>query len=168
VLNYRRTSGGVRGCAREFYEAARHYPSKAEDLAKRIDFLTEHLPNLKVIIAGESTGTIISDRAMVLLKDNPRVYSIQTGVPFWHKPGFSGRTLMINTNGRTVDSFSDGKVPVIVWSSIKSWLGLTSPKDEPGDILSWLKAPGHHYTWEHPGVYTKVIEFLQTHFNAVK
>ena len=84
VLNYRRTSGGVYGCAREFYEAARQYPSKAEDLAKRIEFLTEHVPGLKVIITGESTGTIISDRTMVLLKDNPQVYSIQTGMPFWH------------------------------------------------------------------------------------
>jgi len=168
VLNYRRTGSGVRGCAREFLEAARRYPSKAEDLAKRIEFLTEHVPGLKVIITGESTGTIISDRTMVLLKDNPQVYSIQTGVPFWHKLGFSERTLMINTNGRTVDTFSYGKVPVVVRTSIKSWLGLSSPNDEPGDILSWLKAPGHHYTWEYPGVYTKVIDFLQTHFSPVK
>jgi len=168
VLNYRRTSGGVRGCAREFLEAARHYPSRVEDLAKRIEFLTEHVPDLKIIIAGESTGTIISDRTMVRLKDNPRVYSIQTGVPFWHKPGMSERTLLMNTNGRTIDTFSYGKVPVVVRTSIKSWLGLSSPKDEPGDILSWLKAPGHHYTWEYPGVYTRVIDFLQTHFSLVK
>ena len=168
VLNYRRTSSGVRGCAREFLEAARRYPSRAEDLAKRIEFLTGHVPGLKVIIAGESTGTIISDRTMVLLKDNPRVYSIQTGVPFWHKPGLYERTLLMNTNGRTIDTFSYGKVPVVLRTSIKSWLGLSSPKDEPGDILSWLKAPGHHYTWEYPGVYTRVIDFLQTHFSPVK
>lgn len=168
VLNYRRTGSGVRGCMREFYESARHYPSKAEDLAKRIEFLTGHLPGIRVIIAGESTGTIISDRTMVLLKDNPQVYSIQTGVPFWHKPGYSERTLMINTNGSTIDTFSYGKVPVIVRTNIKRWLGLRSPKDEPGSILSWLKAPGHHYTWEYPGVYTEVRNFLQNHFSPVK
>ena len=168
VLNYRRTTSGVYGCVREFLESARRYPSRAEDLAKRIEFLTEHVPGLKVIITGESTGTIISDRTMVLLKDNPQVYCVQTGVPFWHKPGIYERTLIINTNGRTVDTFSYGKVPVIVRTSIKSWLGLSSPKDEPGDILSWLKAPGHHYTWEYPGVYTKVIDFLQNHFSPVK
>ena len=168
VLNYRRTGSGVRGCAREFFEAARQYPSKAEDLAKRIEFLAEHVPGLKVIITGESTGTIISDRTMVFLKDNPQVYSIQTGMPFWHKPGFLGRTLLINTNGRTIDTFSYGKVPVVVRTNIKSWLGLSSSKDEPGNIMWWLKAPGHHYTWEYPGVYTVVIDFLQTHFGGVK
>ena len=168
VLNYRRTGKGVLGCVHEFFESARRYPSRAEDLAKRIEFLTEHMPDVRVIITGESTGTIITDRTMVLLRDNPQVYSIQTGMPFWHKPGFSGRTLLINTNGRTVDTFSDGKVPVIVRKSFKSWIGLSSPKDEPGDIISWLKAPGHHYTWEYPGVYTKVIEFLQTNFGGVK
>jgi len=168
VLNYRRTGKGVFGCVQEFFESARGYPSRAEDLAKRIEFLTENIPDVRVIITGESTGTVITDRTMVLLRDNLHVYSIQTGMPFWHKPGFSGRTLLINTNGRTVDTFSDGKVPVIVRKSFKSWIGLSSPEDEPGDIISWLKAPGHHYTWEYPGVYTKVIEFLQNHFIEVK
>jgi len=147
VLNYRRTGKGVFGCVQEFFESARGYPSRAEDLAKRIEFLTENIPDVRVIITGESTGTVITDRTMVLLRDNLHVYSIQTGMPFWHKPGFSGRTLLINTNGRTVDTFSDGKVPVIVRKSFKSWIGLSSPEDEPGE------QPGHvdrkrtgHYT----------------------
>ena len=168
VLNYRRTSSGIIGCVGEFIETARRYPNRAVDLAKRIEFLTEHLPDLRVIVAGESTGTVISDRTMVLLRDNPRVYSIQTGMPFWHKPGFSERVLLMNTNGRAVDTFSYGKVRVIIWTSIRSWLRLSSPKTEPGSILSWLKAPGHHYTWEYPGVYTEVVKFLHNHFSSVQ
>jgi hypothetical protein len=168
VLNYRRTTSGIIGCVREFIESARRYPNRAGDLARRIEFLTEHLPNLRVIIAGESTGTIISDRTMVLLQNNPRVYSVQTGMPFWHRPSFSDRVLLMNTNGRTGDTFSDGKVPAIVRTNLRGWLGLSSPNTEPGDILSWLKAPGHHYTWEYPGVYTEVVEFLHNHFSTVK
>ena len=85
---------------KEFFEAATHYPHKAKDLAERVEFLTDHLPDLKVIIAGESTGTVISDKTMGILKDEPRVYSIQTGTPFWHKPVDLDRTLLMNSNGR--------------------------------------------------------------------
>ena len=161
MLNYRRTSSGIRGCVREFVEAAMQYPNKAEDLAKRLQFLTDHLQGVKVIIAGESTGTIISDKTMLLLQDKPQVYSIQTGTPFWHKPSLSERTLLMNSNGKTVDTFSYGNIPVMIWTSIKHWLGLSSPEDEPGSILSWLKAPGHDYSWQYPGVYAQVEKFLR-------
>jgi len=164
MMNYRRTGSGVRGCVREFVEAARHFPNKAEDLAVRLKFLSGHLPETKIIVAGESTGTVITDMTMKLLHDNEQVYSIQTGTPFWHTSDVSERTLLMNTNGSTLDTFSGGNIPVIVWTSVKSWLGLSSEKDEPGDILSWLRAPGHHYSWEYPGVYTKMVEFIVTQF----
>ncbi|MCK4274336.1 MAG: hypothetical protein KAW90_05540, partial [Dehalococcoidales bacterium] len=52
VLNYRRTSSGITGCLKEFYEATSRYPHKAKDLAWRVEFLTDHLPDLRVIVAG--------------------------------------------------------------------------------------------------------------------
>ena len=73
MLNYRRTSSGVRGCVREFVEAARQYPNKAEDLATRLEFLAEHLPETRIIVAGESTGTVITDKTMRLLEDNQQI-----------------------------------------------------------------------------------------------
>ena len=167
TLNYRRTTSGVRGCIREFVEAARHYPNRAEDLAVRVEFLTDHLPDTKVIVTGESTGTVITDETMKLLKDNKQVYSIQTGTPFWHTSEVSDRTLLMNTNGKTMDTFSGGNIPVMIWTSVKHWLGISSPDAEPGDILSWLKAPGHDYSWQYPGVYTQVIEFLDEQFGNI-
>jgi hypothetical protein len=164
VLNYRRTSGGVTGVMREFIEAATSYPKKARDLAIRVQFLTENFPDLKVIIAGESTGTVISDKAMGLLKDDPRVYSIQTGTPFWHKTSALERTLLMNTNGATPDTFSYGDVPAMVWSTVKSWFGLASPDDKPGHVMFWLKAPGHDYSWQYPGVYNNIIDFIKKNF----
>ena len=164
VLNYRRTSAGVKGCVKEFLEAATHYPRKAGDFASQIEFLTDHIPDLKIIVAGESTGTVISDRAMNLLKDNSKVYSIQTGTPFWHKPVPMDRTLLMNSNGRGIDTFSYGNVPAMIWATIKGWMGMSSPDDNPGDILSWLKAPGHDYSWQYPGVCTSVVDFLDKNF----
>jgi hypothetical protein len=164
VLNYRRTSGGLRGCMKEFVEVITRYPHKSRELAKRVEFLTDHIPNLKVIVAGESTGTVISDKTMGILKDKAQVYSIQTGTPFWHKPTALDRTLLMNSNGRGIDTFSYGNVPAMIWATIKGWLGLSSPDDNPGDILSWLKAPGHDYSWQYPGVYSEVVNFLTSNF----
>jgi hypothetical protein len=166
VLNYRRTGSGITGCIQEFYEAVTRYPHKAMDLALRVEFLTDHLPHLRVIVAGESTGTVISDKAMKILKDRQQVYSIQTGTPFWHKPTELDRTLLMNSNGRGVDTFSYGNIPAMIWATVKSWFGLTSPDDNPGSILSWLKAPGHDYSWQYPGVCTEVVNFLNENFGT--
>jgi hypothetical protein len=166
VINYKRTGGGIAAVFKEFYEAAMRYPSKARDLAMRIKFLTDHLPDLKVIIAGESTGTVISDKTMVILKDDPQVYSIQTGTPFWHKPAKLDRTLLLNSNGAAVDTFSYGDVPAMVWATVKSWFGLSSPSDKEGNILLWLKAPGHDYSWQYPGVYNNVVNFIKKNFGS--
>jgi hypothetical protein len=164
VFNYRRTSGGIMGCIREFIEAARRYPNRAKELALRVQFLTQTIPGLKVIVAGESTGTVISDKTMNILKNDPQVYSIQTGTPFWHKPTELDRTLLMNSNGRGIDTFSHGHIPQMVWATVKGWFGLTSPDENPGNILSWLKAPGHDYSWQYPGVSSEVIKFLQGNF----
>lgn len=164
ILNYQRTSRGLRGCFREFFEAATRYHSKARDLSRRVEFLTDHLPDLKIIIAGESTGTVISDKTIGILKDKTNVYSIQTGTPFWYQPAVFDRTLLMNSNGRGIDTFSYGNVPAMVWATFKGWLGLSSPDDNPGDILSWLKAPGHDYSWQYPGVSSAVVKFLDTNF----
>ncbi|OGO01608.1 MAG: hypothetical protein A2Y90_00875 [Chloroflexi bacterium RBG_13_52_12] len=166
VLNYRRTSSGILGCIKEFFEAANRYPHKAQDLADRVKFLVDNLPDLKVIIAGESTGTVISDKTMIILEDNQSVYSIQTGTPFWHKPVILERTLLMNSNGRGIDTFSYGNIPAMIWATVRGWLGLSSPDENPGNILSWLKAPGHDYSWQYPGVCSAVMDFLEGNFGA--
>jgi len=164
VLNYRRTGSGLRSSVREFFEAAYRYPQKTKDLARRVEFLIDNLPDLKIIIAGESTGTVICEKTMRVLRDKQNVYSIQTGMPFWHKPVVQARTLSMNSNGSYVDTFSNGQLRAMLWATAKSWFGL---KNHPGTILSWLKAPGHDYSWQYPGVSSVVIKFLESNF-AVK
>jgi hypothetical protein len=168
VLNYKRTSKGLRACIKEFIEGSARYPQKAKDLAKRVEFLTKHIPSLRVIVAGESNGTVIADCTMSLLQDNPRVYSIQTGTPFWHKTTSLDRTLLMNSNGKTIDTFSYGNVRAVIWTTVKGWFGLSSLEDNPGTILSWLRAPGHDYSWQYPGVCSEVGKFLEKNFGTRK
>jgi hypothetical protein len=151
-------------CIKEFFEAAAKYPRKARDLSRRVVFLTDHIPELKVIIAGESLGTVISDRCMDILEGNTRVYSIQTGTPFWYQPAELDRKMLMNSNGSGIDTFSHGDLPEMVWATFKGWFGFTSPEDNPGNILNWLKAPGHDYSWQYPGISSAVITFLEANF----
>ena len=164
LLDYRRTEANLRGIIDEGVEMITLYPSKAETLARRVEFLTSHVPDLRVIVAGESDGTVISDTVMNILRDNPQVYSIQTGTPFWYKSTMEDRTLVVNHNGRHPDSFSQGDIPAMVWTSLQDLFGWPQPVEKSGSILYWLRAPGHDYRWQYPGVYYQITNFLKENF----
>lgn len=168
MLNYRRTSDTVRGRTKEFVEVVTNYPTKAKDLARRVEFLTAHIPDLKVIVAGESNGTVISDCAMSILQDNPQVYSIRTGPPFWHKTIMLERTLLLSSNGLAPDTFSEGDIPVMLWVSLKDWLGFSQADEVPGTIMRYLRAPGHDYSWNYPLVSFQITGFLEESFGIKK
>lgn len=165
-MDYRRTEGTFLGVIDEVVEMLTFYPSKAENLARRIEFLTKHLPEVRIIVAGESDGTIISDSTMYILQNNPHVYSIQTGPPFWHKSLKLGRTLVLDDNGMHPDSFSQGNVTVILWSSLKDLFGIPHEPDEVGRILDYVRAPGHDYSWQYQEVCFQISTFLKSNFGA--
>ncbi len=166
VVDYRRTGGSLRGLVKEFGEVLGKYPSKATNLASRVEFLTRNNPELKVIVAGESNGSVITDRSMTILKDNPNVYSIQTGPPFWYQQTVHERTLVLHSNGVTPDAFSRGDGAAMMGASLKALLGLSSPEEEdPGRILFFLRAPGHDYGWQYPEVHAEISRFLHENFS---
>lgn len=164
MLDYQRTDETLRGMVDEGVEMAAFYPSKAKDLAYRVEFLTNNIPDLKVIVTGESDGSIISDSVMYQLQDNPQVYSIQTGPPFWHKPLRLERTLVLESNGRTPDTFTQGDVYTMIWASLKDLFGRPQPEEKSGRVLYFLLAPGHDYQWNYPSVYSEITTFLKENF----
>jgi hypothetical protein len=169
VFDYQRTAKSIRGINKELVELFSVYPSKAKSLAGRVEFLTRNVPDLKVIVVGESNGSIISDTVMAMLQDNPRVYSIQTGPPFWHKQATTERTLVLESNGRLPDSFRNGDIFKMVITSLKALVGIPLPEDEdPGRIFYFLRAPGHDYYWQYPDVNLKITDFLEKNFSLDK
>ena len=160
-LNYRRTQDSWLGFLDEISEMAVSYNQKARTLAARLDFLTSHNPDIKVIMASESNGNIISDSVMTLLQDNDRVYGIQTGSPFWYQSTALERTLVMNDNGVVPDSFSQGDIPTMIMANFKVLLGLSRPEDKTGHVLHVVQAPGHHYSWQYPKVYLEINAFLE-------
>ena len=166
LLDYQRTVNTWRGRLNELLEMAKGYSSKGKELASRVEFLTSHNSDLKVILAGESNGAIICDEAMSILEDNPQVYSIQTGPPFWHRNVMRDRTLVLNSNGIIPDSFSQGHFMTMIRANVKSVFGIGASEDSSGKILHYIEAPGHEYWWQYPGVYSKITNFLDGIFEA--
>jgi hypothetical protein len=163
VMCYQRTQDDIRGQLYELKEMVTGYIEKADDFAGCVNFVTDHNPKLRVILAGESTGTMICDSAMNLLKDNQNVYSIQTGSPFWQKNTIRERTLVVNDNGVVPDAFAKGDLFAVVRSSLNS---LIFGEEEEGDILLIFSAPGHQYWWQNPGVCSEINKFLSANFGV--
>jgi len=166
LLDYQRSVKTSRGCLDEFVERMTGYPSKAKFLAGRVEFLTKHNPGLRVILTGESTGTIICDSVMNILKSNPQVYSIQAGPPFWHENIVLDRTLLLTSNGIIPDSFSQGDFWDIIWGNLRHWLRLSKPVDDFGTTPHYVRAPGHDYWWQYPEVCSQITNFLGQNFEV--
>jgi len=165
-LNYQRTADNLLGCLDELVALITDYSSEARDLVCRVEFLTSNIPDLRVIVTGESNGAVIADSVMHALEDNPRVYSIQTGPPFWHETTRLDRTLVLTDNGITPDSFSRGDFGAMFWGNIRALFGISQPEDDAGNILYYVKAPGHDYQWRYPGVGSVITDFLEQNFTA--
>jgi hypothetical protein len=158
-----------------------NYPSKAKVLAAKIDFLTQHVTNLKVIITGQSNGAAFAGEVANRLKDNPQVYSIQVGIPFWHGVREVGRSLVIDNSGIGSDTLADRDLVTIIKSNWGKLLILNHvPSFTPVDwfisrsvliLTSYnfglgLQAPGHEYMWEYPGVGPVIEAFLVNNFST--
>jgi len=167
LLNYQRTSENLWACVKEFVEVTTNYPSKTKYLASRVGFLVDHIPELRVIVTGESNGSVLSDCVMNSLQEKPQVYSIQTGTPFWHRTSTQERALVLNSNGTGPDAFCQGDILAMFNASAKVWFGLSSPEDRPGEILNALQAPGHDYSWQYPEVYSEITRFIEDNFKIV-
>jgi hypothetical protein len=179
VIDDIRTGDGLIEHLFEFKEDLTNYPSKAKELAAKIDFLTQHITNLKVIITGQSNGAAFAGEVANRLKDNPRVYSIQMGIPFWHRIREVSRSLVIDNSGVMPDVLADRDIVTIIKSNWVKLLILNhAPSFTPVDwfisravlILSsynfglGLQAPGHKYMWEYPGVGPVIEAFLVNNF----
>ncbi len=162
VLDHKRTAHTLNGCISEFMLAADLYPIKAKDLAARVEFLTNHIPGIKVILVGESNGAAICESAMRILKENNQVYSIEVGPPFWNKGSSSDRALLIRSNGLVPDSFSHGDIVTIIRSNLEALFGIS--QDNPGNILLYIGAPGHDYSWEYKEMRLQIVNSLHMWF----
>jgi hypothetical protein len=103
---------------------------------------------------------------MKLLKDNPRVFSIQTGTPFWHASEKNDRALIMNDNGILPDTFSNGDFFAIISRNVEASLGFSRPDQTQGTVFNSIEAPGHRYHWQDTAVRSQIEDFLNGIFMA--
>ena len=164
VLDNRRTTCDINGCATELMLMFNIYQTKMEDLAARVNFLTSHLPQTSIILAGESNGAAFCYDVFGLLEDNRQVYSIQMGPPCWSGSASSERALVLRSNGSTPDTFSHGDIFTIIRSNFEAMLGIS--QQPPGNILFYIGAPGHDYSWQYEEVRLQITDFLHKSFGS--
>ena len=159
TLNYLRTNRSFAGLLGEAGALLKLSCAKGQELAARIEHLTRHRPELKVIVAGESNGAAMTEGTVRFLRHNPQVFSIQTGTPFWAPSQPHPRSLIINHNGIEPDSFSSGDVGRWIVANTQALFGRY--KGSRGNILLYIGAPGHVYNWEYLAVREQITQFLQ-------
>ncbi|MBM3119499.1 MAG: hypothetical protein FJ006_08140 [Chloroflexi bacterium] len=181
VIENIRTGSGLLEALFEFKEQLTHFPSKAQELAAKIDFLTRHVTGLKVIVTGQSNGAAFTGEVGKRLENNQGVYSIQVGIPFWHRVCAVSHSLVIADNGIGADVLTQKDVLTLFKANwAKLFIINHVPSFTPVDwfitrvvfiFVSYnfglgLDAPGHEYMWEYPGVGPVIEAFLVENFGV--
>ncbi|MDV2989966.1 MAG: hypothetical protein P3T54_07460 [Dehalogenimonas sp.] len=167
VLSYQRAYRGVRGYVSEILNAGAKSIAKPKELALRLSFLRRHLPNLQILLTSESNGTVMSNQVMRLLPEDPRLYSLEFGPPFWYETFLNDRILSMRSNGKTPDAFSYGHWRRAITANIMALFGRSA--QSPGSVLLYIGAPGHDYNWhDYPVIQESVSSFLDRHFKPFR
>ncbi|HEX75597.1 MAG TPA: hypothetical protein G4O12_03325 [Dehalococcoidia bacterium] len=181
TVDYVRTTNGLGEHLFEFEELLAHYPSKAKELAAKVDFLTRQIGDLKIILAGQSNGAAFANEVARCLGDNPGVYSIQVGCPFWYQAPKASQSLVIYHNGLMVDALTNRDIMTLFRANhMKLFIINQAPSFTPlgrlvtgaclvfglYDVNLGLEAPGHEYMWEYPGVGPVIEAFLVENFGG--
>jgi len=166
VLPYNRTKDNLLGKiagARDFLNS---FKFSSETLAEKIEFLSENLPDKKIILAGLSAGGALTSETIKKISDKAQgsVYAITAGIPFWEEAPRLENILKLDNGGR--DSLAAGKMQSLLLSLAKSpfrWIA----SQINGKNLTFsqaIQAPGHDYEWSSPEVGSQIVMFLESKF----
>ena len=165
-----RAGVGWREHLRDVRDYFRFFAVQRGVLAAEVEFLTRHIENLNVILIGVSQGAGFSNAVMQRLSELKRVYSIELGVFFYHRPRrvITERTLIIDHNGLATDAVIEGDLMTMVMTLPMAFLRWVKYqlKGKPVNFSRCIKLAGHDYHWEYPKVSQQIGNFLKVNFGA--
>ncbi len=143
---------------------------KARLMAAELEFIAQHINNLKVILIGVSQGAAFGNAAMRQLGGLSQVYSIELGTLFPHmsRRVVNERTLAIDSNGLLPDPMVCGNLRTAFKAYITApyrWIKCRL-QGKPEKFTYCINAPGHDYSWEYPEVHQRIMDFLDTNFGT--
>jgi len=165
-----RSGVGWRAHLRDIRDYIRFFAVQRRVLAAEVEFLTRHIENLEVILIGISQGAGFSNAVMQRLSELKRVYSIELGVFFYHRPRrvITERTLIIDHNGLATDAVIEGDLVTMLMTlpmAFFRWVKYRL-KGRPVQFSRCIKLAGHDYHWEYPKVSQQIGDFLKLNFGA--
>ena len=161
--HYNRTKNNLFGKITGARDFLNFFQTSSEILAEKVNFLTENLPDKKIILAGLSAGGALVDQTYEKISEEAKdsVYTIAAGIPFWHNTFESENILLLDNNGK--DTLSKGELKSLISALVKAPFKWISAKIN-GDGLPFsqaFQASGHDYLWDSPEVGPKIVTFLE-------
>ena len=139
------------------------YAQTSRNLAQEIRATLTVSPETRLLLVGYSLGAILNISTVKLLQEEPRLYSVQLGAPFFLSSPTHGRALHLQ---RKDDAFAAGplfafflvilKACIVVAANIGTFQGRS--------ILDVWHIKGHDYVWDDPAVKIPIEQFLRSHF----
>lgn len=168
TIQYFRTGKGWREIMQDIREQARFFPSKAKVMAAELEFITQHLNSLKMIMIGVSQGAAFTNAVSQCLKERDQVFSIELGMPFPYQSRrvITDKTLAVDGNGLMPDALMEWDIVTIVktYSSAPFRWAKSRLLRKPVKFTLCINLPGHDYNWEYPEVQRQIEDFLNTNF----
>lgn len=137
---------------------------KAEILSAQLNFLCEHLPNLKILLLGVSQGAAFGNTVMKKIDQKQPVYSIELGMFFAHvkRRIITEQTLYLDNNGLVPDpvfNFNFKKSASAYITAPYRWLRYRLA-GKPQKFTYCINVPGHEYRWDMPSVSKPIENFI--------
>ncbi len=144
--------------------------SKVMVMVALLQFITQHVNNLKVILIGASQGAAFGNAVMRQLGDLPQVYSIELGICYPHvsRRVVTERTLAIDSNGLMPDLMIHRNLKARFKAFITAFFRWFKYQlgGKPAKFTHLINLPGHEYSWKHPEVQQQIIDFLNINFGT--
>jgi len=162
VIPYNRTKNSFLGKvdgARDFLSS---FESSSSILAGEIEFLTEKLPEKKIIVAGLSAGGAFVTKTYDKISESAKgsILTIAAGTPFWLKSSDPQNILQLDNAGK--DSLSKGEIKTLLFSLVKppiKWISARISGEKIPLSLITNQFVGHSYDWETTS--PEIISFLE-------
>lgn len=165
VIPYNRTKDSLLGRSFDFKDLLNRLQFSSGVLAREIEFLSEKLPDKKIIITGLSHGGSLTKETMQKISDKNRIYAIAIGIPFWHKNDIeTENTLQLGNRGK--DSLIERNIKTLLFvlgEAPFKWLFFKIA----GKHLTFSEAfhmPGHDYFWSSQEIGPKIVLFIKDKF----
>ena len=163
VVPYIRSRDDILGRISEIKEMFRSFNNSSADLAKKIEYVAEKMPDKKIVLTGLSNGAAFVNETYKKISDKAKesIYCIVLGPPFWASNASGSNVLVLDNKGK--DSLAKGDIKTLLSDAFRGpfkWLSsLISGKELA--LSEAFTASGHIYSWPSPDVGPEIVSFLE-------